>query len=225
MSSEFVDLPFAIQVALGSGYAAYLIAFSGIRQHHTPTDIIFRTIAFGLVASAMMKASPTLGLDDITAATLAFLSTVVAAGLWRALIGPLAKKIIRMLLISWADDLPSAWLSITAERTDLRPSQIVVELVDGRLLMCDDTRSFADAPFEVGVFVLDGSIAMYVTSEKPPGGNWTENEDVLHGHEGANISYIAPANIKRVDLRHWSAPKRNLLPRWFRRWSRRLRRR
>lgn len=217
-------MPFAIQVTLGSGYAGYLIAFSGLRQHHTPTDVIFRTLSFGLVASgAMTLLSEDFG--QVWSATVAFLATLATGAIWRAFIGRLAKKLIRKLLISWSDDLPSAWLSITAERTDLRPSQIVVEMNDGRLLMCDDTRRFASAPFEMGVFGLDGSIALYVTSERRPNGEWIQCDGVLHDHEGANITYISPSNIKRIELRHWRDKKGKKLPRWLRRWRWRLRRR
>jgi hypothetical protein len=226
MNIDLLNLPFAIQVSLGSGYAGYLIAFSGLRQHHTPTDVIFRTLSFGLVASAVMTLLSK-ELAQVGSAVIAFFATVIVGAIWRAFVGRLAKRLIRKLLISWSDDLPNAWLSITAERTDLRPSQIVVELNDGRLLMCDNTRLFARAPFEMGVFGLDGSIALYVTSEMRANGEWIDKEGVLHDHEGANITYVSSSNIKRVELRHWQEKKRKKLPRWLRRgrwWLRRWRR-
>lgn len=228
MNTEILNLPFAIQVSLGSGYAAYLLAFSGLRQHHTATDVIFRTIAFGLVASLTISITKESGLSEFSSALIAFAITVISGALWRTVISQFVRYCLRRFLIAWSDDLPSAWLSITAERTDLRPSQIVVELSDGRLLMCDDTRLYKAAPFECGVFGLDGSVAMYVTSEKPPSGEWFNHEQVLHRHEGANITYIPAANIRRVEIRQWKKPPKSRLPRWLRRgrlWLSRSRRR
>lgn len=224
MDTNVFELPFAIQVTLGSGYAAYLLAFAGLRSHHTTTDVIFRTVAFGLVASASLKTLSSFEINDVAGAVVAFVATLIVGAIWRTLAGPLFKRVTRRLLISWSDDLPSAWLSITAERTDLRPSQIVVELDDGRLLMCDDTRALAKAPFECGVFGLDGSIALYVTSERRPNGEWIEKHDVLHPEEGANITYVSHDRIKRVELRHWTNSKRKKLPTWLRRWRLRFRR-
>jgi hypothetical protein len=224
MNTDILNLPFAIQVSLGSGYAAYLLAFSGLRQHHTATDIIFRTIAFGLVATFVMAVCKEADFADLLSAVIAFVVAAFSGALWRAVIGPLFRKFSRRYLLAWSDDLPSAWLSITAERTDLRPSQIVVELSDGRLLMCDDTRIYRFAPFECGVFGLDGSVAIYVTSEKAPSGEWFNHKEVLHKHDGANITYIPADNIRRVEIRQWKKPPRTKLPRWLRRgrlWFRR----
>jgi hypothetical protein len=232
MDTAVLNLPFAIQVSLGSGYAAYLLAFSGLRQHHTATDVIFRTIAFGLVATLSIELCQKAGISEVVSAIVAFALAVISGALWRAAIGPLFRQFSRKYLFAWSDDLPSAWLSVTAERTDLRPSQIVVELSDGRLLMCDDTRVYQRAPFECGVFGLDGSIAMYVTSEKPPSGDWFNHEAVLHQHEGANITFIPADNIRRVEIRQWKKPSSGRLPRrlrrgrlWLRRSWRRWRRR
>ena len=200
MPQDLLTLPFAIQVALSSGYLAYLVAFAGLRSHHTTTDMLFRVFVFSSLGTAIFYLLPN---DPILAAALATLVSLVLALFWRKYGNRASKFILRKLQVSWSDDVPSAWLSITAERTDLRPSQIVVQLRDGRLLMCEDTRKFANAPFGPCMFGLEGSVAMYVTAEMRPNGEWIEQKDVIHPHEGARITHIPASEIARSEIRHW----------------------
>lgn len=199
---KLLNLPWQIQLALGSGYMAYLIAYSGIRQHHTTTDVVFRSFSFGLIATAVMVWKP------IEPAWLvvcfAGLATILTGAAWRWRGMPWAKALLGTTNISWTDDIPTAWLSITAMRTDTRPSQIAVDLENGRTLVCDDTRRFAQAPFGPCVFGLDGSIAFYVTAELRPDGTWIEKSDVEDNYDGPRITYVPAASIKRVELRLWT---------------------
>src|SRR3546814_2103205 len=57
MDEKLLSLPWQIQVALGAGYLAYLVAYSGIRDHHKGIDVPFRAIAFGLVATLLLYAT------------------------------------------------------------------------------------------------------------------------------------------------------------------------
>src|SRR5690606_2566842 len=41
MPTDILSLSWQVQVALGSGYAAYLTAYRGNRAHHTPVDAAF----------------------------------------------------------------------------------------------------------------------------------------------------------------------------------------
>ena len=108
--------------------------------------------------------------------------------------------------ISWTDDIPTAWLSITALRTDVRPSQLAIDLDCGRTLVCDDTRRFKDAPYGPCVFGLDGSVALYVTAEMRPDGTWIEKDDVEDQYDGPRLTYVPASSVKRVELRLWSRP-------------------
>lgn len=203
MEDKLLSLPWQIQIALGSGYLAYLIAYSGIRQHHTATDVIFRSSSFGLVATALMKWMP------LKAGWLEFfavLTTLFAGIVWRWKGMAWAKAALGGTNITWTDDIPTAWLSITAMRTDIRPSQIAVDLDGGRTLVCDDTRRFANAPYGPCVFGLDGSVAFYVTAELRPDGSWIEKNDVEDQNDGPLITYIPAASVKRVELRLWTQP-------------------
>lgn len=197
---DILTLPIAIQVSLGSGYLAYVMAFSGLRQHHTAADAIFGSIAFGLIASAALTWLPLISPWKYAAAT----GITLAVGLlWRWRIGALLQNTLRKSGISWTDGLPSAWLSVTAMRTDLPLAQIAVDLADGRLLVCDDTRRFKDCPHGPCTLGLDGSVALYVTGEQRPDASWIEVPDVVN-IDGARLTYVPADQVRRVELRYWS---------------------
>ena len=194
-------LPFALQVALGSGYLAYLIAYAGLRDKHSQTEVIFRAVAFGLVATAVLTG---LGNSCAVAPFVAFIATIVVGAFWRLVGREWARRVLRATDVSLTDDTPTAWLSITAIRTDLRPSQIVVDLNDGRTLMCDDTTQFSDAPHGPCVFGLQGDIAFYVTSERRKDGEWFDHCGVVDSSWGAKLTYVPAAAIGRVEMRFWT---------------------
>lgn len=200
MPETALALPWHIQVALGSGYMAYVIAYAGVRQHHTAADAAFRSAAFGLVATAALLWLPA---PAILRAAAGVIGTVAAGAFWRWRGMRWAQAALRRTNVSWADDIPSAWLTITAQRTDLKPSQIAVDLTDGRTLLSEDTRAFRDSPFGPCVFGLDGSLALYVTAERDPAGNWVEHEDVRHLRDGDKLTFVPASSIRRVEIRHW----------------------
>jgi hypothetical protein len=202
MNSDLLKVPIAIQIALAGGYLAYLVAYAGIRQHHTTADATFRSIVFGLAASAVLLWKPFAPYVNEIAAVLAALACGMA---WRWIGMQSAQGALRWTGISWADDVPTAWLTITAIRTDVRPSQIAVDIDGGRTLFCDDTRPFADAPYGPCVYGLDGGIAFYVTSELRADGEWIEHADVRN-LDGCRLTYVPAAAIKRVEIRNWAKP-------------------
>lgn len=200
MPTELIKLSFAVQLAIGGGYLAYLIAYAGIRQHHTAADAVLKSFAFGVPASAIM----TYGYQSTVLTPLvAFAVTIVAGICWRGFGMRGWGALMRKARISWADDIPTAWLSVTATRTDFSPSQIAVEMTDGRLLLCEDTRLFGDAHEGPVTFGLVGDIALYVTAEQRPDGTWDEKTDVRHA-DGDLMTYIPASQIKRVEMRYFS---------------------
>lgn len=203
MEDKLLDLPWQIQIALGSGYLAYLLAYAGIRQHHTATEVVFRSFSFGLVATATMTWLP---LKSGWLEGAALLATLALGAFWRWKGMSWAKALLSKTNVSWTDDIPTAWLSITALRTDVRYSQLAVDLDCGRVLICDDTRRFADAPFGPCVFGLDGSVALYVTAELRSDGTWLEKHDVEDPIVGPRLTYIPASSIKRVEFRLWRQP-------------------
>lgn len=221
MDEKLLDLPINIQLALGSGYLAYLVAYAGIRQHHTPTEVIFRSLAFGMAATAILLWAPEAPAifnrwkHPLWRPAAALAATISIGAFWRWRGMRWSRLGLRKLNISWTDDIPTAWLSITATETDYSPTQIVVDLDNGRTLMCDDTRLFNGAPFSPCVYGLDGSIAFYVTAERPPNGEWVEIADTRHEGEGDMLTYVPAAAIKRVQLRLLSASAGRAQRRWW----------
>lgn len=207
MDEKLLSLPFYIQLALGSGYLAYLVAYAGIRQHHTPSEVAFRSIAFGMAATAVMLWAPEAPSTfnslkhSLWRPTTALIVTVAVGALWRWRGMRWSSAALRELNVSWTDDIPTAWLSITATETDVSPTQIIVDLDNGRTLMCEDTRPFDKAPFAPCVYGLDGSIAFYVTAERPAGGEWIELTDTRHAGDGDMLTYLPASSIKRIQLR------------------------
>lgn len=200
MSKDLLDLPLAIQISLGSGYLAYLIAYAGLRQHHNATDALFRTLAFGLSASLILY----LGSGTVWPLLLAAPAPIVAAVLWRWKVRRMFKAALRLPNISWTDDTPSAWLTVIGEHTDARPSQIAVDMKNGRTLLCENTRLFANSPHGPAIFGLDGSVAFYVTDERRSDGKWLKRAEVIHADEGDCLTYIPADQIERIELRLWT---------------------
>lgn len=211
MDDKLLALPWQIQLSLGAGYLAYLIAYAGNRQHHTATDTVFRSAAFGIIASTTLLWLPSplnwpswFPHSKLWRPALALTLTVIAGALWRWRGMRWSRELLRFTNVSWSDDIPSAWLSITTERTDVHPSQIAVDLNDGRTLVCDDTRQFEDAPYGPCKYGLDGSIAFYVTAERRPDGTWIDAMDVRQPGNGDRITFIPASAIKRIELRLWT---------------------
>lgn len=201
MAIDLFKLSFTVQLAVASGYLAYLIAYAGIRQHHTTADAVLKSFAFGILASALM----THGYQSWLTPVIAFALSIVSGVLWRWVGMNAWAWITRKAGISWSDDIPTAWISVTATRTDASPSQVAVELTDGRILLCEDTRLYGDCHQGPVTFGLSGDVAMYVTDECRPNGEWIEKDDPRHADEGDLITYLPASQIKRVEVRYLSA--------------------
>ena len=200
MDEKILALPWQIQVALGSGYAAYLIAYAGVREHHKATEIAFRSIAFGLIATLAMMVT-----DDWPkwqSLPLAFAFTVFFGAVWRRFGIKLTKKALRGADISWSDDTPNAWATLTVCNSDHPISQISVQMDDGSWLKCLDTRKFADSPFGPLTMGSNGDIALYVTHEQSKWGIQTEAADIIVDYYGARLTYVPASKVKRVAIRY-----------------------
>src|SRR3546814_272679 len=149
IDEKLLALPWQIQVALGAGYLAYLVAYSGIRDHHKGIDVPFRAIAFGLVATLLLYA--TISWRAEYSIVVSCLGTVAAGAVWRAVGRPLYKSILRHFRVSWSDDTPSAWSALVLENTRHRPTQISVRLVDGSRLHCTQMHKVGDYPFGLAI--------------------------------------------------------------------------
>lgn len=216
MDEKLLALPWHIQVALASGYLAYMLAYAGLRDHHKPVDTAFRAIAFGLVASAVLFVAPR---DHPILSSLAAVALTVGAGvIWR-LVGILAtRQTLRALDVSWADDAPSAWATITASNSRYLVSQISVLTDDGVWLHCDQAGPFADDPFGPVVFGPNGDIGLYVTSEQKDDASAPLPHNAVRAEGfGSRLTYVPASRVKRVAIRHLP-PEPSAVRRWWRRW-------
>jgi hypothetical protein len=201
MDEKLLSLPWQIQVALGSGYAAYMLAYVGIRDHHKAVDITFKSIAFGLIAIIVLLATMTW--NTIWSIIAAVGWSLVAGFVWRRWGMEGLRKILHMTDASWADDTPSAWATISVCNSKHMVSQISVELDDGTWLQCENATQFKDEPFGPMTLGANGDVAFYVTNEKANGSSSSVN-DVIVPYWGSEITYIPASKIRRICLRHYT---------------------
>lgn len=197
--STLLSLPLGIQIALGSGCAAYFVAYSGIRDRHRTIDIAFITLVFSLASSATFALTSSWGW--IEKGFVAFICPVVIALIWRKWGRNALRALLRASNISWSDDDPSA-LATLSSNSRFRVSQVAVLLDDGTWLSCDDTRQFNDAPYGPCLFGPNGDVALYLTHEEPPGEEARDMQTTRNPDYGDRITYIPAARIRRITLRH-----------------------
>lgn len=208
-NKDLVDLPWQIQVALASGYVAYMLAYTGIRSHHQVTDTAFRTLLFGLCATLMLWL--TRGWHPVASAGVAALATIAVGIGWRRFGIDALVSMMRSADISWSDDMPSAWAVLNANAR-FPVSQISVELDDGTQLQCTDTMPFASAPFGPCRYGSTGDIALYVDSIARPGQKARRQPSVSDEVYGFRLTYIPASRVRRVHFRFApSRPRRGAL--------------
>lgn len=193
MNAELLNLPWQIQVSLGSGYAAYVLAYIGLRDRHRPIDTALITLAFGLIATAVLflvgEEKPGWGSVG------AFAACCISGMAWRKLGRPFIRGIVRSLDISWMDDDPSA-LATLSSNTQHHVTQIAVQLDDGTWLRCDDVSQFSGAPFAPFLLGPNGDVALYLTHEGDKEQPTTRNADY-----GDRITYIPASRVRCINIR------------------------
>ena len=204
-ATDWLVSAWQLQVALGSGYAAYMVAYTGIRSHHQAVDTTFRTIAFGLVATAVMLALPNWWRPIII--LMAFVATVTVALLWRMNGMRWWIATLRNLDVSWSDDTPSAWAKFSQDQ-DSRISQLQVVTTDDRVFICDDAEAFADRPQGPCVLGTNGDLTMYVTHTKALGDTTKQRSETIDVDGwGTRMTYIPADKIQRLQVRRTSGTK------------------
>jgi hypothetical protein len=201
MNEKLWNLPWEIQLAVGSGYAAYMLAYLGIRDHHKAVDVTFRTIAFGLCATAALALVPSSwGWWRVAAAVFAALAGGI---LWRFWLSDGVHWLARRSNLSWSDDTPSAWSRITQHNRRIFYSQLAIQLDDDGWLFCEDTRPFDNAPFGPCVLGPNGDVALYVTHKCEPGGEIAAVEGIRDPHHGDEITYVPASRVRTFRVRLW----------------------
>jgi hypothetical protein len=205
---ELLKLSWEIQVALGSGYVAYAVAYTGLRDRQRAIDVAFISLVFSLIATLVLWLLSSYG-RPVVASAAAVLASLVSGIIWRKAIRPWVLEILRKFDVTWADDEPSA-LTTLSGNTKYRVSQVAVLLDDGDWLCCDETRRFSDSPF--GPFQLgpSGDIALYVTTIIPREGEPRDQSTLRDARYGDRITYVAASRIKQITFRHLPKANRSL---------------
>jgi hypothetical protein len=194
---DFLKLPWEIQVALASGYAAYSLAYTGLRDRQRTIDVAFLSLVFSVPATLVFYVL------KLPAASipLAFVAATATALIWRRILRPLVFPILRKLNVTWSNDDPSA-LATLEDNSKVRVTQIAVHLDDGTWLRCDDVNQFEGAPFAPYALGPNGDIALYLTHEETPDGELKPQSTVRDPDYGDRITYVPAARIKQIVIRH-----------------------
>lgn len=198
MPTDILALSWNVQVALASGYAAYIISYRGVRAHHSAQDTLFLTLVFSLIASAELWLARSL--SPLLAGAGAFFLSIFVGVLWRRRGMQLLTSLLRGPNTTWSDDTPSAWARLQENR-EYPLSQISVLLKDGTWLHCNQTALFNDAPYAPAVLGTNGDVLMYLTSIKPTDADEREQPTALDPDFGARLTYIPASEIARVNVR------------------------
>lgn len=205
MDAKWLLATWQLQVALGSGYAAYMIAYTGIRSHHQAIDTTFRSLAFGLVATAIMLAMP-VG-SRVASIAVASGGTVLAGLFWRRFGMRGWEGLLRFLDITWADDTPSAWAKLSMDETH-HITQITVMTKDGAVYSCNDAERCGGFPLGPCILGTNGDVLMYTTHIRKPGEEQKERQHLEDEHYGVLATYLPATVIERIEIRRKPVPKR-----------------
>jgi hypothetical protein len=204
---EFLKLSWEVQTALASGYAAYAVAYTGLRDRQKPIDIAFTTLVFSVPATLVLGLLSSYG--PWFAIPGAFVGSIAVAVLWRKPIRSLVFAILRRWNITWSNDDPSA-LATLSENAKFKITQVAVLLDDGTWLRCDDARKFAGAPFAPYLLGPNGDVALYLTHEETADGKVKELKTVRDSDWGDRITYVPANRVRQITIRHTSGTNRSL---------------
>jgi hypothetical protein len=199
--TNFLNLPWEIQVALASGYAAYATGYMGLRDRQRPIDIAFLSIVFSVPATLVLWWL--FERSIYISAPAAFVAAIAVALIWRRLLRPLVFPILRKYDVTWSNDDPSA-LATLSGNSKFKVTQIAIHLDDDSWLCCDDLKQFEHAPFAPYVLGQNGDVALYLTQTVGADGNAKPQETVSHPEFGDRITYVPAARIKQIAIRHTS---------------------
>jgi hypothetical protein len=184
---DFLMLPWEIQGALASGYAAYATAYTGLRDRQRPIYIAFLSLVFSVPATLIFGFMAGLGIGPAISIPAAFVAAVAVGIIWPKFIQPHVFPFLRILNVTWSNDDPSALATISSNYK-FRVSQVAVLLDDGTWLRCDDAIKFENAPFGPYVLGPNGDIGLYLTHEEPAGSEAKILNTVRDDHYGDRIA-------------------------------------
>ncbi len=197
---KLINLPWITIVTLAGGYAGYVTANTGARDHHKPIEIAFSTLVYGFFSTLGYLLVLTFLDETLLASIAGFVVSISAGVVWRKYGRRAFVWGLRKLRVSDADDNPSA-LAALFSQTHVFGEQLKVYTKEGTILFCDDLQRFKDAPNGPCVLGSTGDILMYVTARKASGEDWKMLDDVSIDGWGDEITYIPASEVARVAFR------------------------
>ena len=192
--NTFYELSVATQVALGSGFLAYALAYAGFREGHYAVDAVFITLIFSVVASLVFTVASPIGLWGATA-----LFTLGVAAFWRVLARRWCLRMLSLLHIHREDGVHRAWAQIV--QTDKSVGQCSVHTKDGRVLYLNDRPKFKGLLWDGLYLGGDGSVVMIVEEEEFPDGRTEVRDGITSADWGTRMTYLPASAIERVNIR------------------------
>lgn len=202
---KWLALPVYLQVMVGGGYLAYLLARQGFRRHEKGSDQFLGVVAFGLPALPAWFVVVDLTGSALVAGAVALVSCVLFGLLWRVWLSDVWIRFAHRSQISGDDGKGNIWDTLIQD-TQLYPSQITIYLKGGDRLRCDNTFALNDTAINAPVlFDSDGNLAFFATEEWV-GGEWQPIDEVQHAW-GDRLTYIPVAEITRAVIRYMNTGK------------------
>jgi len=107
MNSGFFELSLSIQIALASGYLAYITAYAGLRRGHATQDAIFISLVFSVVALLCFELVPIE--QTYLRAAMASASSLVSGIVWRKIGRPLWLWMMQKTGVHREDGVHAPW--------------------------------------------------------------------------------------------------------------------
>ncbi|MFP1646092.1 hypothetical protein [Pontitalea aquivivens] len=196
---DLVLLPVGLQVALGAGYLAYMIAYAGLRRGHSAVDAVFISFAFGIPAlftfDFLAQVHVALGVAFGAAAS------IVAGVVWRSGLRCGWGWLMEDLGVHGEDGAATSWDTLI-QRRDLKVNQVSVRTKDGRTLFMNERHDYLDGPHKGLILGGDGSVVMVVEEERLPGATGEDRKaQGMRTENGVRLSYIPASEIAQVNMR------------------------
>ena len=198
-TSDLINLPLELQMALVAGYLSYRVATTGLDRLHKTTDTVFQTLSYGLVALLAYRYTPFTNLAG--AVICAILSAMAVSCVWRAVGKRLFRDILKLLKITNENFYPRTWDHILDyhEKDKDKWAYLSVVLKDGLVLESDIQTLPKGLPLGPVDLDGDGNIALYVTTVIHADGDVFE-VNALDEYGRANLTYVPYSEIRTVTV-------------------------
>jgi hypothetical protein len=80
---DLLKLPWELQIAFASGYAAYAVSYTGLRDRQRPIDIAFISLVFSVPATMLFGLLSSFKWGMMISIPLAFAIAISAGIVWR----------------------------------------------------------------------------------------------------------------------------------------------